>query len=264
MRSLDRGREIAVPRRRPRELRAPKRGEPSRLRRMLHWLVPGRPADTIAVIVAAVAVASVLANALFLQPVPHPAPLFGEEARAVPAPPKPVAAKRSVPAAPAPVAQTTPVPPPRPDTPAVRGRSDLVLDIQRELANRGYYDGTVDGLPGPRTSQAIRDFEQAVGLKATGEPSDVLLAHIFKARSRKKETTGAVAPAEPRPSTRVLAVQRVLARLGYGPVKLTGLSDPATRGAIEQFERDRGLAKSGEISERLVAELAKVTGAPVE
>jgi peptidoglycan hydrolase-like protein with peptidoglycan-binding domain len=269
VRSLDRGREIAVPRRRPRELRAPKRGEPSRFRTVLRWFVPGRPADTIAVIVAAVAVASVLANALFLQPVPHPAPLFGEEPR-TPEPAKSVAAKKSIPAAPAPIVATTPVPPPRPDVAAVRGRSELVLDIQRELANRGYYDGTVDGLPGPRTSQAIRDFEQAQGLKATGEPSDALLAHIFKARSRKKDTTGSVAPtssvatADARASTRVLAVQRVLARLGYGPVKLSGLSDPATRGAIEQFERDRGMAKSGEISERLVAELAKVTGAPVE
>lgn len=263
MRSLDRGKEIAVPRRRSRELRAPKRGAPSRWRRVLQWFVPGRPADALAVIVAATAVAFVLANALFLQPVPHPAPLFGEEPRQAPAPAKPVAAKKSVPAAPAPVAIITPVPQPRPDTAVVRGRSDLVLDIQRELANRGYYDGTVDGVPGPRTSQAIRDFEQAQGMKQTGEPSDALLANIFKARSRKKEPTGSVTP-ETRPSTRVLAVQRVLARLGYGPVKLTGLADPATRAAIEQFERDRGVAKSGEINDRLVAELAKVTGTPVE
>jgi peptidoglycan hydrolase-like protein with peptidoglycan-binding domain len=206
----------------------------------------------------------VLANALFLQPVPHPAPLFGEEPKPAPAPAKPVAVKKSVPAAPAPLTSATPVPIPRPEAAAApRGRSELLLDIQRELANRGYYDGTVDGLPGPRTTQAIRDFEQAQGLKQTGEPSDAVLAHIFKARSRKKDTTGSVAP-EVRASTRVLAVQRVLARLGYGPVKLTGLSDTATRNAIEQFERDRGLAKSGEINDRLVTELAKVTGAPVE
>ncbi len=269
MRSLDRGREIAGPRRRPRELRAPKRGERSRWRRVLGWLGAGRPADTVAVIAAAVAVAFVLANALFLQPVPHPAPLFGEEARApAPAVTKSIAAKKSVPAAPAPapspVVNAMPVPQPRPDTAAVRGRSELVLDIQRELTSRGYYEGTVDGLPGPRTIQAIRDFEQAQGLKPTGEATDALLAHIFKARPRKKDTTGSLSPADPRPTTRVLAVQRVLARLGYGPVKLTGTADPATRGAIEQFERDRGLIKSGEISDRLVAELAKVTGTPVE
>lgn len=228
----------------------------------MHWTIPARPADTLAVIAAAAAVAAVLANALFLQPVPHPAPLFADETRRASVKPQ-VAGKRTLPAAPAPPANAAPVPPQRPDTAGVRGRSELVLDIQRALAQRGYYDGAVDGLPGPRTNQAIRDFEQAQGLKVTGEPHEALLAHIFKARARK-ETTGTLQPAEPRPSTRVLAVQRVLARLGYGPVNFSGLPDPATRGAIEQFERDRGLSKSGEIGDRLLAELAKVTGAPVE
>jgi peptidoglycan hydrolase-like protein with peptidoglycan-binding domain len=138
-----------------------------------------------------------------------------------------------------------------------------VLDIQRALAERGYYDGEVDGLPGPRTHQAIREFEAAQGLKVTGETSEALLAHVLRARARG-DVTGSIAPAEPRPSTRVLAVQRVLARLGYGPVKLSGLPDPATRAAIERFQRDRGLDKSGEIGDGLISELATVTGAPVE
>jgi peptidoglycan hydrolase-like protein with peptidoglycan-binding domain len=62
----------------------------------------------------------------------------------------------------------------------------------------------------------------------------------------------------------VLAVQRTLARLGYGPVKFSGVPDGATRAAIEQFERDRGLARSGEIGERLFSELAAVTGSPIQ
>ena len=36
---------------------------------------------------------------------------------------------------------------------------------------RGYYDGPVDGLYGPRTDTAIRDFERAAGLK----PSALML-----------------------------------------------------------------------------------------
>ncbi|MEX0591347.1 MAG: peptidoglycan-binding domain-containing protein, partial [Xanthobacteraceae bacterium] len=174
-----------------------------------------------------------------------------------------VALKPTVPAAPAPPAITAPVPPQRPDTAAVRTRSELVANVQRELRQLGFYDGVVDGLLGPRTDQAIREFEKAQGLKISGEPSPMLLDVMRRARA-KPETTGSVAPAEPRPSTRVLAVQRVLARLGYGPVKLSGIPDPATRAAIEQFERDRGLARSGEIGDRLLAELATVTGAPVQ
>jgi peptidoglycan hydrolase-like protein with peptidoglycan-binding domain len=172
------------------------------------------------------------------------------------------------------------MPAPRPDTGTIaRTRSDLVADTQRELKQLGFYDGTIDGMRGPRTDQAVRDFEQAQGLKVTGEPSAMLLDMMRRARV-KPETTGTVPttktetsvkaettaslPSRPHPSTRVLAVQRVLARLGYGPLKLNGLHDPSTRSAINQFERDRGLARSGEIDERLIAELTTVTGGPLE
>jgi peptidoglycan hydrolase-like protein with peptidoglycan-binding domain len=242
-------------------LRAPRRAEPSRLRRVLRWLRPENPFDAMAVAFAGVAAAAVLVNALWLQHVPHPAPLFAEAPRAPAS--RQAAIKLSVPAAPAPAANATPVPPPRPETATIRAKAGLVLDIQRALAERGYYDGDVDGLPGPRTQQAIREFETAQGLKVTGDTSEALLARVLRARARG-DVTGSIAPAEPRPSTRVLAVQRVLARLGYGPVKLSGLPDPATRDAIERFERDRGLAKSGEIGDKLIGELATVTGSPVE
>lgn len=241
------------------------------MRRILRWLTPSRPADTLAALVAAVATAAVLVNALALQPVRHPAPLFAEQSKAAPAVPEPVAPKKTVPAAPAPkIVAAPPTPPQRPETAAVRQRSDLVADVQRELVQLGFYEGAVDGVLGPRTTQAIRDFEQSQGLKIGGEPSPMLLDVMRRARAKPGSTgtvpgtTGSVPVAETRPSTRVLSIQRVLARLGYGPLQLSGIPDPATRSAVERFERDRGLAKSGEISDRLVQELATVTGGPVE
>lgn len=263
MRKLDRGREIARRRRGPRDLRAPRRAhEPSLLRRLLRWMMPARPADTLAAFFAAVATAAVLVNALWMQPVRHPAPLFAEPAKPAAAS-QPVTDKRTVPAAPAPKATATPIPPQRPDTATVKVRTELVADVQRELAQLGFYEGAVDGILGPRTDQAIRDFEQWQGLKISGEPTPMLLDVMRRARG-KSGVTGSIPAAEPKPSTRVLAVQRVLARLGYGPLDLSGLPDAATRSAIEKFERDRGLAKTGEISDRLTEELALVTGAPVE
>ena len=68
---------------------------------------------------------------------------------------------------------------------------------------------------------------------------------------------------EPR-APRVLAVQRVLSKFGYGPLRLSAQHDIETRAAIERFERDRKLPPTGEVSERLVRELAAFTGAPVE
>jgi len=65
-------------------------------------------------------------------------------------------------------------------------------------------------------------------------------------------------------SRRVLAVQRALGDFGYGPVKPTGILGPDTRAAIEKFERDRRLPVTGQLSDRLVRELAATTGRPLE
>ena len=66
------------------------------------------------------------------------------------------------------------------------------------------------------------------------------------------------------PSPRILAVQRVLSNYGYGQIKPTGMLDDATSGAIEKFEREHKLPVSGRVSDRLVNELAAMTGHPVE
>jgi peptidoglycan hydrolase-like protein with peptidoglycan-binding domain len=272
VRSLDRGKEISVPRRR-KPLRADRRvSELPRWRRALGWLMPARPLDALAIVAALGAAGAVLVNALALQPVPHPAPMFADAPKpaarpARPSSPTQAALRPALPSAPGGITAFAPVPAERPATATatVPLRDQLVMDLQRELAQRGYYDGAVDGLIGPRTQQAIRDFEQQNGLKPTGIPSEALLARVLQSRARSRgETTGAASPAAPQPTTQIFSVQRLLARLGYGPLKLTGLPDAATKSAIERFERDRGLAVSGTVNERLLRELAMVTGAPVE
>jgi peptidoglycan hydrolase-like protein with peptidoglycan-binding domain len=295
-RELDRGQELDIPRRAPRTLRAPRREDPSRLRRVFRWIRPNRPADVIAATLAACATVAVLVNALWLQPVAKPASVLSDIQKPQAAP-RQAAAKRTVPAAPAPPIVAIPTPPQpvqRPETATVRPRSDLVASMQRELTQLGLYEGAADGMLGPRTDQAIREFEKSQGLRITGEPTATLLDMMRRARPKTGttgsvvkdakpdpiasiakndaglDTTGSIAKSEPtakaeaRPSSRILAVQRVLARLGYGPVKLSGLPDSATRTSIEQFERDRGLKRTGEVNDRLVAELAVVTGTPVE
>ena len=60
------------------------------------------------------------------------------------------------------------------------------------------------------------------------------------------------------------AVQRALNDYGYGPLKVTGTFGAETVSAIQKFERDRKLPVTGQISTRLLRELAVVTGKPVE
>jgi hypothetical protein len=61
-------------------------------------------------------------------------------------------------------------------------------------------------------------------------------------------------------SSRLVAVQEVLTQFGYGQIKPTGILGPETKAAIEKFERERKLPVTGQMSERLVRELAVVKG----
>ena len=49
-----------------------------------------------------------------------------------------------------------------------------------------------------------------------------------------------------------------------GPVKATGTIGPETTAAIRKFESDRKMPVTGQVSTRLVRELAALTGRPLE
>jgi len=226
--------------------------------------------DAVACVVAVLATVAIVVNGVLLQAGPHPAPMFKDAIAAITAPSKP-ASKDVV----RDTATTLPRPRPPEATAKVEARPapEIIADIQRELTRRGYYDGVVDGRYGPRTDAAVRDFEQANGLKASTEPNEALLAAI-KRSTKPAKTPSGLRPAalqqvrlEPNAdpsSKRVVAMQRALAEFGYGQIKPTGVVDGDTKAAIERFERERRLPITGQVSERVARELASVTGRPLE
>ncbi len=243
--------------------------------------------DVAGVAVGALATIAILLNVLFMQSGSHPAPMFRdafvppESAKAAPVRTKPVEVVDSAPAVvprprpadPAPAAPATKVAAPA----GSRMPGEIISDIQRELVRRGYYDGVVDGLYGPKTDAAIRDFEQAAGLKPSTEPSEALLQAMVRSPAKlTKATTGSTAAARPlpgraeaaverpAPSKRVIALQRALAEYGYGQIRPSGIIDAETQSAIEKFERERKLPITGQASDRVVRELAAMTGRPLE
>lgn len=223
-----------------------------------------------------------IANAAFLQSGPHPAPIFGDKAApAAPArksirvvgqeltgPPLPAAAPKTrpvevEPAKPEPVRTELPAAP--------RPRNEVIADIQRELTRRGFYDGAPDGLHGPKTDAAMRDFEQAAGLRPGSEPNEVFLRALQRSQARAASRI-AVLPPAPVPASdpiaeliapspkRILAVQRALTDYGFGQFTPNGTLGPETKKAIEQFERSRKLQVTGQISPKLLRELTALTG----
>ena len=55
------------------------------------------------------------------------------------------------------------------------GGSAMLLDIQTRLNERGYSVGAPDGVSGPKTRAAIREFQRASGMAVTGKPDKSLL-----------------------------------------------------------------------------------------
>jgi peptidoglycan hydrolase-like protein with peptidoglycan-binding domain len=262
----------------------PKEDEGSRMGALLlgacSWIVR-HPREFVGGLLASGAAVTILVNALFLQPGPHPAPIFRTQ-------PVPLAdATAAAPALP------RPRPEPRQDQDSVvpRTRIEVTADIQRELARRGFYEGSVDGIYGAKTDAAMRDFEQHSGLKLGAEPAEMVLRQILQAPPSKLKPKTAAPPAgtltpvptpvsapaattarrsdplgeliAPSPK-RVVAVQRALADFGYGPLAANGVFGPETERAIEKFERARKMPVTGHISDRLMRELAATTGRPID
>ena len=65
-------------------------------------------------------------------------------------------------------------------------------------------------------------------------------------------------------SHRVAAVQRALTEYGYGQLKPSGTIGADTQAAIQKFERERRMPVTGQVSDRLVRELAAVIGHPID
>jgi hypothetical protein len=127
----------------------------------------------------------------------------------------------------------------------------------------------------PAQPAAAADTQAKGVIQGTLKPADLAPAHTVPAqRQQQVASVPLPAPAPARrndpiadligPSPRIAAVQRVLSEYGYGQVKPTGMLDNATSEAIEKFERDRKLALSGRVSDKLVSELSAMTGHPIE
>lgn len=216
-------------------------------------VINSHPREFVGILMATVAIFAIFINALFLQHGPHPAPIFATRplfTRAAPVVlprPHPVEAHPAVDA-------------------GAQARAQIITDIQRALAGKGFYDGAADGIWGAKTDAAARDFAQAVGLKINPEANESLLRAIVASNVKAAPPNRSSDPIAQllAPSKRLLAVQRALTDFGYGQIKPTGIDDADTRAAIAKFERARQLPVTGAVSERLLRELSTLTGRPLE
>ncbi|MBB4194134.1 peptidoglycan hydrolase-like protein with peptidoglycan-binding domain [Rhizobium aethiopicum] len=242
----------------------------------------------------------VAANALWYQPGLHPHPIFRTRD---PQSPNVLGARRPADEQPADVttfrierpedaaATTSGTPAP---AAAAQQPSQLVMDIQQQLVRRGLYNGTADGIIGPRTSAAILFFQETVGMAQTGEATPQVLAALrtdaagpstvpvekppedvtskaaaedpVAAAIRSAEKTVKTAPsaAKQLPSSElatvdlVLKIQKGLSNMAYANVGVDGVAGEQTRAAIRHFQKHYNLPENGEPNEAVLKKLREI------
>jgi hypothetical protein len=201
--------------------------EPEAERGLLMRILLHSPKDLAAGALAFTAVSAIVANALFLQTGPHPAPMFG-----------------SVVTLPAPaVTPASPLPRPRPVEATIKPVESTPVEPKPAEPK------SVE----PKTSDPMANLVKATAVPPVAMPNALRPPASIPLSSH--ETPAA---------RRVAAIQRTLTEYGYGQLKPTGTMSADTLTAIQKFERDRKIPVTGQISDRLVHELVAMTGRPIE
>ena len=195
------------------------------------------PKDTLAGLVAVAAISAIVANALFLQTGRHPAPMFGTVIN-LPAP-------SSVPL-------SNPIPRPRPVGADTSPLEPKATEFRVE--------------PKPAEKAPEKPVEATASTPRSGDP----MTNLVKQTTSAPSSVAIARPPSPIPvqqspaARRVAGVQRALSEFGYGNLKITGTMSGETQSAIQKFEREHKMQVTGQVSDRLLRELAVAIGHPVE
>jgi len=163
---------------------------------LLYGKAARRPIDSAAILIASMMSLVILANCLFWQSRPLPAPVFAT-AKLVPLPSE--APSRPAPAALAPgpaiaagTTGTTPVPQPvaaRKNDPIAEliGPSPRIMAVQKTLSDYGYGQIRPTGVLDEATSSAIEKFERDHKMPVTGRVTSRLVSAIAAMSGRSIE-----------------------------------------------------------------------------
>lgn len=75
---------------------------------------------------------------------------------------------------------------------AQQASSETIRSVQQSLSEQGYDAGPVDGIMGPKTREALKEFQQAQGLDASGELNEQSLAEMGLEREAAEFAAGEV------------------------------------------------------------------------
>ena len=139
----------------------------------------------------------------------------------------------------------------------IGARSDAVKQLQQALINAGVaVKGGADGAFGANTQAALKQYQQAVGLNASGEVDDATAKALAQGRTASAGPSGLVGLKAGSLGTTVKSLQEALIKAG---VSVRGGADgifgPATAQALKSFQQSQGINPSGVVDDATLAAL---------
>jgi Peptidase family M23/Putative peptidoglycan binding domain len=124
--------------------------------------------------------------------------------------------------------------------PSAAAADARVAALQVALHSRGLYEGTIDGVSGPRTTRAVLAYQRRAGLARDGIAGPQTFAALGG-----HATLGKRLLAPGKHGLDVAALQFALAAHGFPSGTFDGAFGPRTEAALRRFQRWTGLAVDG-------------------
>jgi len=153
------------------------------------------------------------------------------------------------------------------------GSTDIINpkieEVQVILKGEGYEPGNTDGRMGKETRNAIKAFQESIGLKSTGYIDKITLTQLEDSRrtkeilESKKDYALRTKDAKQKDSQKLefkpatKEIQTALKNAGFDPGSIDGRMGPRTRQAIKDFQKSKGLVPDGVVGPKTWASLGK-------
>ena len=144
--------------------------------------------------------------------------------------------------------------------------SNRVRKMQNALKTKGFYKGSVDGVFGESTRNAVRKFQNSVGIRADGKPGDKTLTALYEGKSAINKTSNTQFKQQTKPKNpstlyygckgaRVKSLQRALRDVGVYKGSIDGIYGDLTLAAVIRFQAQKGLIQDGMAGPKTLAVL---------
>ncbi|MEI6063895.1 MAG: peptidoglycan-binding protein, partial [Pseudanabaena sp. ELA748] len=128
--------------------------------------------------------------------------------------------------------------------------SSVVMNLQKLLSDRGFYNGTVDGLMGSQTRTAIIEAQKAYKLPPDGVAGPQTLAALESDTAKTTSVSSTTTK-----SAEVTSLQDLLSKRGFYNGPVDGIMGPQTRLAIVAAQKNYGLTTDGIAGSQTIAAL---------